>query len=115
RRAYSTVGCLKYTDLEALLQSRDEDALGGLASNRPLSVEGLKKVRNRLQEMGDYGVMGADATIEWIQKTRPPEDPEELFGWGGRNGKFLQDKIDFIGKRLLSFQEEVAEQIQELN
>ena len=36
---------------------------------------------------------------EW---TRPPQDPEELFGDAGREGNFLEDKIDFIGKKLLS-------------
>lgn len=53
----------------------------------------------------------ARQTIDRAQATRPPKDPEELFGYEGRQGNFLEDKIDFIGKKLL----EVAEHLVTVN
>ena len=43
-----------------------------------------------------------DYLPEW---KRPPKDPKELFGDAEREESFLEDKIDLIGKKLLSVSE----------
>lgn len=98
--------------LQSLLQGEDKAALSGLAENRSLPVDYLIQVRNRLSELGDdIGARSAQQTIDKVIKTRVPEDPEELFGEESRKGKFLEDKIDFMGRRLLSFEREVTKRL----
>ncbi len=101
--------------VESLLQSKDTMALGGLANNRSLSIEQLEKVGKRLSELNDDGGW-ADAlrTREELEETRVPEDPEALFGWEGREGDYTEDKIDFIGKRLLALEEKWEERLKKI-
>lgn len=96
---------------EVALRGEDKrGALMGLACNESLSVADLEKVRDRFRELG----ADDDAHMVWLtiqkvqksQKPRVPENPKELFGYKGREGDFLEDKIDFLGKRLLSFEQE---------
>lgn len=56
----------------------------------------------------------AEQIQEEIDKKKPPKDPEELFGEEGREGNFIEDKLDFIGKRLLSFEQGVSETLKTL-
>lgn len=116
--AFGVVRDLDPGTFEAVLQSEDKGgALAGLALNSSLSVADLERVRDRLHELGVDRWAEAYFTIKKVQqsqkpqKPRVPEDPEELFGYESREGDFLEDKIDFIGKRLLSFEEEVTEHL----
>lgn len=110
--AYSKVRDPDREVLEALLQGEDKIVLGALAGNRALSVANLEKVKDRLDELNDdLGAALAKQTIEQLQKARAPKDPEELFGYEGRQANFLEEKIDLIGKKLL----EVAEHLVTVN
>lgn len=70
-----------------------------------------KKIINRLNEIDEHHIYSGSALYfqkrvdEEIGKILPPENPDELFGEESREGSFLQDKIDFIGRKLLSFEE----------
>ena len=120
---FSACTKVRYLDgetLETLIKGEDvKGALWGLAANRSLSVAQLEKVRDRLGKLENHsGVEWAEETIREVQKAgrqaekaRPPKDPEELFGPEGREGNFLEDKIDFIGKRLLSIEQELAQKL----
>ena len=54
----------------------------------------------------EQGEENAKRTIreieENLKKTRPPKNPNQLFDAAGREGDFLQDKIDFLGKGFFS-------------
>ncbi|MDV2502508.1 MAG: hypothetical protein RX318_00940 [bacterium] len=101
--------------IQETLKSKDTWALHGLAHNQSLSMDNLIKVRDRLSELDDdIGASQAEMTIEQIQEKQTPKDPEELFGYEGREGDFTEDKIDFIGKRLISFEEGLTERLQEI-
>lgn len=90
------------------LAGTDTAALRGLSSNHLLSVEELKGVGNRLSELGDSFHAGdAFETIRDLEKTYPPKDPHELFGYRVRGG-FLEDKIDYIGQRFLALEEKIS-------
>jgi hypothetical protein len=93
----------------------DIAALRGLASNHLLSVEELKIVGNRLSELGDAFHAGdAFETIRDLEKTYPPKDPHKLFGYRGREGSFLEDKIDYIGRRFLVLEEKIAMELESI-
>lgn len=100
--------------VESLLQSKDTMALGGLANNRSLSIEQLKKVGKKLSELDDDGWADALRTRRELEESRVPEDPEALFGWEGREGDYTEDKIDFIGKRLLALEEKWEERLKKI-
>ncbi|MBI4525445.1 MAG: hypothetical protein HY695_16715 [Deltaproteobacteria bacterium] len=80
--------------------------LGGSYWTKPDVLR--EKVLDRLNELDKSEVYSGGAhyfhkTVdEEIRKTVPPEDPRELFGDEGREGNFLEDKIDFIGRKLFS-------------
>jgi len=42
-----------------------------------------------------------EKTIDELEKTQAPNDPTELFA---EKGKFLEDKIDFVGRRILYYE-----------
>lgn len=94
------------------LAGTDTAALRGSASNHSLSVEELRSVGNRLSELGDVDHAGdAFKTIRDLEKTYPPKDPHKLFGYigyRGREGSFLEDKIDYIGRRFLVLEEKIS-------
>ena len=91
------------------LAGTDTAALRGSASNHLLSVEELRSVGNRLSELGDVDHAGdAFKTIRDLEKTYPPKDPHKLFGYRGRDGSFLEDKIDYIGRRFLVLEEKIS-------
>ena len=96
-------------EFEKILENGDQSALSGLARNRSLSEEQLDKVGGCLSKLDSWSAVddSIDAlkTKREISAARAPEDPEALFGWEGREGNFLEDKVDFIGKRLLALEE----------
>lgn len=97
--AYELTRLTKEQVAEALA-GNDVAALGGMASNHLLSIEDLRSVDNRLSELGDEFYAGvALETIRELEKTYPPKDPHKLFGYQGREGHFLEDKIDYIGNQ----------------
>jgi hypothetical protein len=112
--AYRKIRGVEPAGLEAILKGEGSAiALTGLARNKSLPVAELEKVRERLLDLkDDTGIEAARDTIEEIQKEmrkkQLPRDPEKLFAEEGREGNFLDEKIDFIGKTLLSFQQEVT-------
>ncbi|MCI0410958.1 MAG: hypothetical protein L0191_20750 [Acidobacteria bacterium] len=53
-------------------------------------------------------------TIGEVKKKPAPKDPEELFGEEGRLGNFIEDKLDFIGKSLLSLDQGRSKSFQRL-
>lgn len=88
--------------LQSIVKGNDKAALSGLARNKFLPVEYLRKVRVRLDELGDhFGVWMARETLADTKKTQAPNDPQELFG---EKGNFLEDKIDFVGRRILYYE-----------
>ena len=92
--------------LESVLKGDDKAPLSGFARNKFLSLDYLRKVKGRLYELGDdFEVSVAEKTIEELEKTQAPNDPRELFE---EKGKFLENKIDFIGKKLLFYEEKIA-------
>lgn len=98
--------------LESVIKSDDKSALSGLARNKFLSVDGLRKVRNRLSELNDdMGVWMAGKTIGELEKTQAPVDAKELFE---EKGKFLEDKIDFVGRKILYYEEQIRRGIKGL-
>ncbi|MDA2916390.1 hypothetical protein MYX64_06060 [Nitrospinae bacterium AH_259_B05_G02_I21] len=104
--AYSNIRYPTSEVIQETLKSKDTWALHGLAYNQTLSMDNLIKVRDRLSELDDdIGASQAAMTIEQIQEKQTPKDPEELFGYEGREGDFIEDKIDFIGKRLIDFED----------
>jgi hypothetical protein len=60
-------------------------------------LEYLPQWKLREEDEGPYREL-----LEKAQKPHPPVDPEVLFGDEGREDNFLEDKIDFIGRKLLS-------------
>jgi hypothetical protein len=110
--AYSKVRYLRPEQIETLLQGDDTSALSGLAKNEALSVETLEKVRERLNQLNDdIGWAWAFDTIKRIAKTKAPEDPDELFSYEGREGNFTEDKIDFIGNKLVLLERWLREEL----
>ena len=105
--AYEKIRHPEPETVEAVLKSEDQPALHGLVRNGSVSLEDLRKLRDRLRELGDDdGERDANKAIlerEGSPPSRPPEDPWKLFGPDGREGDFLQDKIDLIGKMLLKY------------
>lgn len=90
------------------LAGNDVAALGGMASNHLLSIEDLESVVDRLHELGDESHAGvALQTIRELEKTYPPKVPHKLFGSQGREGHFLEEKIDYIGNKLIRWQEKI--------
>lgn len=109
--AFSRVGYVKLELVKALLEGDDKDALLGLALNESLSIETLKKVKDRLQELDDdVGVWSARKTIEDLRENRAPRDPRELFDTlkVGR-GDFASEKIHAIGEELLELKDRVRD------
>lgn len=112
KTAYELVGYLPSAEFDALIAGEDTWVLSGLACNEGLSVERLKKVRSRLRTLGsDSGDQQASWTIEKLEKGLPPQDPRKLFGNEGRRGNFLEDKIDYIGNKLIRLQENIDHEI----
>lgn len=110
--AYERVGALSSEEFDVLIAGEDTWALSGLACNQGLSVERLKKVRSRLRTLGsDSGDRQASWTIEKLERGVPPQDPRKLFGYEGRRGNFLEDKIDYIGNKLIRLQENIDHEI----
>jgi len=91
--------------------------LGGGEWTRPDVFR--EKILDRLNELDKSQVYSGSAQYfsktvdEEIQKTVAPEDPEGLFGDEGRQGNFLEDKIDFIAKKVLSVDEQIAKRLHE--
>lgn len=108
--------------LESILQRESAINLSALGGNRSLPVDQLKKVKMRLEELGDvFGPGDAEETIRGIQlreweawDSTPPKDPEELFGRSDRKGNFLQDKIDVIGNKILSIEKMTQDIVERL-
>lgn len=91
--------------LKKALEDDDKAALRGLAKNRSLTLTTLKRVRDRLSELDDYAQYEAEQIIKEREEQIAPEDPNELFTtYVGMEGKFLEDKIDWIGKKLLEME-----------
>lgn len=106
-RALAIHGTPAFVDkkLQSVLEGEDKAALSGLAENRSLSLDFLRKVRGRLVELGDdISAHWAGETIGEIEKVEAPGDPNELFD---EPGKFTAEKIDFIGRSILAFQKEL--------
>lgn len=82
--------------------------------NTSLPLAWLEKVRDRLRELDDPGVAWAEETMKGLERAAAPTEPRELFGHEGRRGHFMDDKIDFIGKRLLAFEEETTKGLKEI-
>jgi|CXWL01.1.fsa_nt_gi hypothetical protein len=105
--AYQRSRLTKEQVAEALADT-DTAALQGLALNHLLSVEELGSVSERLYELGD--VDHADdvlVTIRQLEQTYPPKDPHKLFGYEGKQGNFLEEKINYIGRTLIRWQENI--------
>ncbi len=108
--------------LESILQRESAINLSGLGGNRSLPVDQLKKVKARLEELGNvFGPGDVEETIREIEQreweawdSTPPKDPEELFGRSDRKGNFLQDKIDVIGNKILSIEKMTQDIVERL-
>lgn len=101
---------LNSKDLEKALKSKDTHALSGLAVNESLSIDVLGSIEEKLSELDDLGgARSVERSIERIRRAKPPKDPEDLFGYEGRQGNFLEDKVDFIGKLLLTVQRDLED------
>jgi hypothetical protein len=112
--AYCRMSFSNSDQIENILNGNDEMALSALASNKNLPIDMLEKVKEKLSELGDdFSAKHAQWNIEELEKKKAPQVPEELFGWEGRKGNFLQDKIDFIGKRLLKIENDLKGEIKE--
>ena len=113
--AYSRIGRVDPKDFEVKLKSKDTDALSGLAENKSLPVEQLERVASRLSELNDdMGWASARRTIRQREGVEAPDDPEALFGWAGREGNFLEGKVDFIGKKLIALEEKWEERLKKI-
>lgn len=112
--AYSKIPRLGDEALLSLLQGDDRGALCGLAVNTSLPLAWLEKVRDRLRELDDPGVAWAEETMKGLERAAAPTEPRELFGHEGRRGHFMDDKMDFIGKRLLALEEETTKGLREI-
>ena len=74
------------------------------------------KIADRLLELDknyQFGRWHLDPVARELDKTVPPGDPWELFG-EEEKGKFLGDKIDFIGKEVLFFKQLVVKVVKTL-
>jgi hypothetical protein len=94
--------------LQSALEGEDKAALRGLAQNQTLPAPYLDRVERRLHELGaKYDAWEARQRLKDIHEAQAPEDPEELFGEEGKQGGFLEDKINFIGKKLIATDNEL--------
>jgi hypothetical protein len=111
--AYCKVRYIEPEVLEPILQKESRVNLSALGSNRSLSADQLKRVKDRLEELGDQlGAADVEATIQTVKeqkeharKAHVPEDWE---------ADSLEGKVNLIGKRLLLFEQEVKDQLRAL-
>ncbi len=89
--------------LQSALEGEDKAALRGLAQNHTLPAPYLDRVERRLHELGaKYDAWEARQRLKDIHEAPAPEDPDELFGEEGKQGGFLEGKVNFIGKKLIA-------------
>jgi hypothetical protein len=119
--AHSLVSHVSDEMLASLLRGTDTDALSGLARNKHLSTSAQKQVAARLKEFpADDGAWWTGFDLE--QKLArhklegPPEDAEGLFEDPFLpKGRFLEEKIDVIGKTVMSLGTMVVTRLSKLD
>lgn len=85
----------------AIYRTCDEPVLRRMILNN-CSPKDVETIELGVKDTEDLCRYIAESLAKQTQKLEPPKDPEELFA---TTGNFLEAKIDFIGKKLLSFEE----------
>jgi hypothetical protein len=99
--AYAKAHNLSSARVEHVLDSSDIYALLGLAENEHLTIRQLEQIKDRLFGLGAHEEARlASETIERVKSQQPPTDPRRLFGPEGRQSRFMDDKINYIGRQM---------------
>lgn len=106
---------LSSDQFETLLQENDRTALKQLATNKHLSHAHAQKLHDRLDALDEKD---AASVVRWkiweLEGKIAPRDPIQLFGPEGRRGKFLEEKIDFIGTHIAQLRKNILADQKEL-
>jgi hypothetical protein len=103
--------------IDTILQGNDKTILSALANNHSLAsdIRGKCFERLRVVDAEAYELLlecGRKVEyLEEINKSAAAIDPNKLFGIEGRKENFLEDKIDFIGKKLSHIEDELIKRI----